>query len=74
MSTALSLIKILVAIPSIIGAIRDLVGWLEQQFGPNWPQRLADLQAAGKQWTDAQSTKERDDAAKALAAAFNSHK
>ncbi len=70
----MSVLKVLGAIPSIIGAIRDLIGWLTVQFGPDWPQRLADLQAASVQWTAAKTTKERADAAAALAQAFNSSK
>lgn len=62
------------AIPAIIQGVRDLIGFLEQEFGPNWPQRLQDLKTASQQWSAAQTTEERANAAKALAAAFNSHK
>lgn len=67
-------LKILTAIPDVLKALKALIGWLEVQFGPDWPQRLADLQSASAKWSSAQTTKEREDAAKALAAALNSRK
>ena len=60
------------ALPPIINAIRDLVGFMLDRFGPDWPKRVAELHQASLLWSNAQSEKERDDAAKALAAAFNS--
>lgn len=62
------------AMPAIIKAIRDVIGWLQNEFGPDWPARLADLKAASTQWSAAQTTQERADAASAMAKAFNSSK
>jgi len=67
-------IKAIGALPEIISAFKELIGWLEIQFGPDWATRLTDLKAASTQWSSASTTKERENAAKALAAAFNSHK
>ena len=67
-------IKLLAALPDLIKAIRSVISWLEIQFGPDWPQRLADLQAASVQWSKAVTARERADAASALAKAFNSRK
>lgn len=67
-------LKALAALPAIFSAFKELIGWLEVQFGPDWPQRLEDLKSASVQWTAAKSTQERADAASALAKAFNSHK
>lgn len=66
--------KVLIALPTILKAFNELVGWLEVQFGPNWPERLADLKAASQQWSKAVTPRERADAASALAKAFNSRK
>jgi hypothetical protein len=66
--------KLIMALPEIIGAIKQLIGFLEEQFGPDWPARIEDLRAASAQWKSSQSTLERENAAKALAAAFNSTK
>lgn len=67
-------LAILGAIPSILVAYKKLMEWLANAFGPDWPKRIEELKAAGEAWNAAQTTKEREDAAKALSAAFNSHK
>lgn len=64
----------LAALPSIISAMKELIGFLEDTFGPDWAARIQDLQKASIQWTGAKTDQERIDAAKALSSAFNSHK
>lgn len=69
-----AILGVLSSFPEIIKGFKALIDFLGVQFGPDWPQRLVDLKAAASSWNAAKSDKEREDAAKALAAAFNSHK
>lgn len=58
----------------MIGAFKDLIAWLEQTFGPDWAGRIEDLRVASEKWRKAMTTQERNDAARAMALAFNSSK
>jgi len=60
------------ALPVIIGAVRELIGFFESKFGPDWPKRMEELRGAKELIAKAQTDKERDDAILALARAFNS--
>ena len=66
--------KVLAALPALIKAFKAVTEFLEVQLGPNWPERLADLQEAAVKWDGAKTVKEQADAASAMAKAFNSRK
>jgi hypothetical protein len=69
-----SVLSAIAALPALLKGFQSLIGWLEVQFGPDWAERLKQIQTASDAWTAAKTTSERENAAKALALAFNSHK
>lgn len=70
----LAVLKAIAAFPAILSALKELGGWLETQFGPNWPERIEDLRVASDVWTKAKNAKERNHAVAEMARAFNSSK
>ena len=74
MGTVTSILKVIASLPVLIQAFRDLIGWLETQFGPDWNTRIEDLRRASETWQTANTRSERDNAAKEMAKAFNSRK
>lgn len=69
-----SALAAIAAMPSIIRGFQSLIAFFEEKFGPDWPARLEQLRSASDQWSKAKTTQEREDAAKAMAIAFNSRK
>lgn len=74
MTTFLLVLQAIAALPQLIATFKQVVGELEERFGPDWPTRVRELHAASIQWQKAQTDKERTEAAIALSKAFNSHK
>lgn len=73
MSAAIKLfLQAVIALPDLISAFSKLVGWLETQFGPDWPKRVAEIGLAAKNWNQAKSKEEIENAVKDMARALNS--
>ena len=54
------------ALPQLISLVKELVGFLNKQFGDNWPKYLADSGEAFKKLNEAKTPEEKVEAAKAL--------
>ncbi len=60
------LLQALVALPSILVFVAQLVRWLKEQFGDNWASFVVDSGAAFKKLNEAKTPEQKQDAAKTI--------
>ena len=60
------------ALPQILTALLQLIGWAEKKMGPDWAQAVVQIGDAFEAHSKAKSEIERRDAIKKLGSIFNS--
>ena len=67
----MGIIELLMALPKILGAIQSIIGALEKSLGPNWDEKLKNLNSAHDALEKAVTIEEKKEALKDYARARN---
>ncbi len=68
--TLIQLLQLIEALPALITGFENIVAMLESHFGPDWVQKLNDVNAANQKLQTATTQGEKDAALIAIAGAF----